>query len=182
MLSKHCLPPQHQIESSDFFGQLKSPPALYPSWHYFMKRSFWRKKKTIPLKKTPLKKKSKSPIRKLQDDLWKECRRIANTLYKPQNGVFRCFTCNNEISGSNKQLGHFLPKSVCGAFLKYDLRNLRWQCYMCNIHLSGNGAVFYRKLVEIEGQEYVDKIFADKLKTVKAHDFYIELLAQYSKL
>ena len=129
-----------------------------------------------------MRKKSNQKISVVQRHLWEECRRIANTLYKPQNGNFRCFTCENEIQGSNKQLGHFIAKSVCGAFLKYDLRNLRWQCYRCNINLSGNGAIFYRKLVEIEGQGYVDQIFKDKQKTTKAMDHYLKLLEKYKVL
>lgn len=147
-----------------------------------MKRTFWRKKPTTPLKKTKLARKSKSPIKKLQEELWKECRRVADIKYPPKNGITYCYTCDNPITGSNKQLGHFIPNSISGAYLRYDIRNLRWQCYMCNIHLSGNGSEFYRRLVKEMGQEYVDGIFADKKRSVKAHDHYLSALAEYKNL
>lgn len=144
-----------------------------------MKRSFWKKKPTTPLKKTKLSRKGKSPIAKLQQDLWQECRRVALARYKPLDGIYRCYTCDNPIEGSNRQLGHFIAKSICGSYLKYDLRNLRWQCYRCNINLSGNGAVFYDRLRNELGQEYIDELFKDKQKTIKAHDYYLELLEKY---
>jgi hypothetical protein len=122
-------------------------------------------------------------IGKLQKVLWQECRRVANTLYVKPQCPTTCFTCGKVISGSNKQLGHFLPKSVCGATLKYDMRNLRWQCYYCNINLGGNGAVFYKNLVEKEGQEYVDELFRIKnTVSIKAYDKYLELLQEYQKI
>ncbi len=62
------------------------------------------------------------------------------------------------------------------------MRNLRWQCYRCNINLSGNGAVFYNKLREEMEQEYIDELFRDKQKTIKAHDHFIALLEEYKKL
>ena len=125
----------------------------------------------------------KSAQKKLEDALWKECRRIANILYKPQNGVFRCFICERVISGSGKQLSHLIPKSVCGAFLKYDVyRNLKWCCYNCNINLGGNLAEYYRKMLKENGKRYMDKLYADKQKTVKAHDHYLELLERYKSI
>ncbi len=52
----------------------------------------------------------------------------------------------------------------------------------CNVWLGGNGAMFYRNMVEREGQEYVDEIFRDKHKTIKAYDFFVELLAKYKQI
>jgi hypothetical protein len=82
----------------------------------------------------------------------------------------------------NDHTAHLIPKAVCGAYLKYDLRNLRRCCYFCNIHLGGNGAVYYKNMVEREGQEYVDQLFRDKNITVKAYDFYTKLLEEYKKV
>lgn len=130
-----------------------------------------------------MKKQSKQPISKIQRSLWQECRRIADILYPPVNGVTYCYTCDKPISGSNKQLGHFIPKGACGAFLKYDVyRNLRWQCYHDNINLGGNGTEFYRRMVKDNGQKYVDKIFEDKNISVKAYDYYVELLEKYNQI
>lgn len=130
------------------------------------------------VRKSPLKRKSKSPIVKTQDTLWELCKQIIRLKY----GNI-CYTCGKTgLAGSSWHTGHFIAKSICGAYLKYDLRNLRPQCYRCNIDLSGSGAIFYRKLVEVEGQKYVDKLFLDKQNTVKAIDHYLMLIPQYEQI
>lgn len=120
----------------------------------------------------------KSELRKLQDKLWKECKRIILNKYGNT-----CYTCGHtDLVGSNCQLGHFIPSGACGAFLRYDLRNLRIQCYHCNINLGGNGAEYYRRMVEEVGKKETEKLFKDKNKTVKAHDHYIKILKEYEIL
>lgn len=83
----------------------------------------------------------------------------------------------------NWHTGHFLPASTCGNFIKYDLRNLRPQCYNCNINLGGNGAIYYQRLVETQGQAYVDQLFEDKKKIIKADNFfYLDLIDKYTEI
>ena len=119
--------------------------------------------------------KKKLTISKLQKKLWEECKRLTRQKYGNT-----CFTCGKTgLEGSNYQTGHFIPSSTCGAYLRYDLRNLRPQCARCNLFGSGEGAEYYRRLVAREGQSYVDQLFADKNKIVKAFDHYSNLLAEY---
>lgn len=146
-----------------------------------LKRTGFKQKLTKPLKRTKLAKKGKSDIRKIQDLLWQECRRIILNKYK-KNGKHYCFTCDKEVSGSNRQLGHFIPNSVGGALLRYNLDNLRIQCYYDNINLGGNGSEFYRRLVKENGEEFVEKLFALKGQTTKAIDHYRALLEQYKNI
>lgn len=75
-----------------------------------------------------------------------------------------------------------IPKAACGAYLKYDLRNLRPQCYHCNINLGGNGAIFIENMREREGDEYVDKLMRDRQVTVKAYDHYLMLIDKYEDI
>jgi hypothetical protein len=120
------------------------------------------------------KKTKRLSISKVQKLLWAECKRIVRTREKD------CFTCDaKNLQGSNAQTGHFIPSSTCGAFLRYDLRNLRLQCMRCNIHGGGQGAFFYRRLVDQDGKEYVDKLFRDKQKIINARDHYEALLEAY---
>jgi hypothetical protein len=133
------------------------------------------------MRKSKLNKKSKSETRKIQDELWQECRRISLKRYE-KDGKHHCFTCGKEVDGINKQLGHFIPNSVGGALLRYNLDNLRIQCYYCNINLGGNGSEFYRRLVIEKGQQYVDDLFLLKQKTTNALDHYKKLLEEYNKL
>jgi hypothetical protein len=114
------------------------------------------------------------PTKKVRKLLWKECKRIVRAREKD------CFTCGaKELVGANAQTGHFIPNSTCGAFLRYDLRNLRLQCMRCNIHGGGQGAEFYKRLVETEGQGYVDQLFHDKERIIDAREHYETLLILY---
>lgn len=151
-----------------------------------MKRSAFKRKvqSTTKLRKTPLraksglKKASKQPISLLQKKLWAECRRIIRAKYE-----HTCYTCYaKNLEGSNLHTGHMLAKASVGAILKYDLRLLRPQCYLCNIRHGGRGADFIENMRRIEGNEYVDSILNDRKKTVKAYDHYQELLAKYKEI
>ena len=119
----------------------------------------------------------KPTISQLKKKLWE----LVKTACREKYGNV-CFTCGRTgLEGSNWHTGHFIPSSTCGAILRYDLRNLRPQCYFCNIHAGGNGAEFYKRLVQKEGQDYVDKLFIDKNKTIKADIlFYSKLIEDYT--
>lgn len=130
------------------------------------------------MKRCKLKKQSKQKISVLQRQLWQECRRIIKTKY---GNV--CYTCGAiGLVSSNWQTGHLLAKASLGAYLKYDLRILRPQCFRCNINMGGNGAIFIENMRRLEGNDYVDSILEDRKKTVKAYDLYIQLLDQYKLL
>lgn len=136
------------------------------------------------MKRTALKKKSKTPLAKTKEKLWELCKKITRAHYVKKDGTYECFTCGRLIDSAPKaQTGHFIPSSTCGAYLRYNLRNLRVQDYYCNINLGGNGSEFYRKLVEEVGQEEVDKLFIDKNKVVKADvAFYEHIIEEYEKI
>ena len=131
-----------------------------------------------------MRKQSKQSISKIQRDLWVECRRIANDTQCNSRGEVDCYTCPaKDLQGRNKQLGHVpYPKSLLSAFLKYDMRLLRWQCYGCNINGGGQGAEAYKRMLREEGKKFMDQIESDRQVSVKALDHYIELLEKYRKL
>lgn len=130
------------------------------------------------MKRTKLKKKSKDSISLLQRKIWELCKQIIRKKYGNT-----CFTCGrNGLDGSNWHTGHLIPKASIGAYLKYDLRLLRPQCYNCNINLGGNGAIFIENLRRKEGNDYVDKILQDRQATVKAYDHYLKIYEEYKVL
>ena len=121
----------------------------------------------------------KKTVKSLKTKLWKLCREVSDLRYPPN-----CYTCDaKNLTGCNKQLGHFIASSVCGASLRYDLRNLRWQCMRCNQFAGGNGAEYYKRMVKEVGQEKVDEIFRDKNKSIKADCLFFEAkIKEYQKL
>lgn len=130
------------------------------------------------MKKTRLRKKSKLPISRLQRQIWELCKQIIRKKYPHQ-----CYTCGaSNLSGSNLQTGHMWAKASLGAFLKYDLRVLRPQCARCNLFLGGMGATFYARMLKEIGPEEMAKLEKDRQVTVRAYDFYVELLEKYRKL
>lgn len=118
---------------------------------------------------------SKMPISKLQRKLWVYCKLLVRKLYPHE-----CYTCGaKNLTGSNLHTGHLLSKASLGANLKYDLRVLRPQCANCNIWGGGRGADFLRNMILREGQDYVDKIFAERKSIIKAYDHYLMLTEKY---
>lgn len=114
----------------------------------------------------------KMSLKTAKSKLWDECKRIVRERYVRKDTIvpmWDCFTCDKLIDEPFKaHTGHFIPSGSCGAFLRYDLRNLRIQCYNCNINLGGNGAEYYKRMVDEVGQKAVDKIFQDKHVSIKA--------------
>lgn len=79
-----------------------------------------------------------------------------------------CQACGaTGLVGANAQTSHLIASSICGGYLRYDLRNLYLCCYRCNISLSGNIANLYKNVVAKHGQEFVDKLFEDAQKIIQ---------------
>lgn len=130
------------------------------------------------MKRSPLKKKSKQKISTIQNKIWELCKQITRITYGNT-----CYTCGKtQLSGKGWHTGHLIPKASLGAYLKYDLRLLRPQCYRCNIDLGGNGAVFIEKVRREDGDEYVDRILEDRKIEVRAYEHYEKVLKEYTKL
>jgi len=130
------------------------------------------------MKRTKLKKKSKQKISVIQRKLWELCKQIIRKKY---GNV--CYTCyQSPLIGSNWHTGHMLSKASLGAYLKYDLRILRPQCYNCNINQGGRGADFYRRMLKEIGQEKMEQLEKDRQILVKSYDHYIMLINQYENI
>lgn len=125
-----------------------------------------------------MRKKGKSEISVIQRKLWEHCKRIIRNRY-PNT----CYTCGRTgLSGSNWQTGHMWPKAALGAYLKYDLRILKPQCYHCNINLGGNGAVYYQRMMKEIGPKAMAQLEKDRQVTVKALDHYKKILKEYEQI
>ena len=131
------------------------------------------------MKRTKLRKKSKSEIPKLKRKLWELCKE-----YIRKRDGNQCMSCGKTgLSGSGWHTGHLIPDAACGAYLRFDPRNLYSQCYYCNINLGGNGAALLRYVEQKHGKDFVDKLFADKQNIVKADKhFYEQKIQEYKQL
>lgn len=128
------------------------------------------------MKKSPLKRKSRTETAKLKDKLWELCKLV---IRKRDGNV--CKSCGKTgLEGSGWHTGHLIPDAACGAYLRHNLRNLFSQCYYCNINLGGNGAELSRNVAKQYGKGHIDKLFKDKQKITKADKWhYMSLIAEY---
>jgi hypothetical protein len=130
------------------------------------------------MKRTPLRKKGKQKISIIQRKLWNLCKLIIRKKY---GNV--CYTCGAlGLSGSNWHTGHLIAKAALGAYLKYDLRVLRPQCYNCNINQGGRGSDFYTRMLSEIGEEKMAQLQKDRQVTVNAMNHYLKLIKEYTDL
>lgn len=131
----------------------------------------------------------KGELTKLKDKLWELCKAII----KQRHGDV-CYTCGlltkqpHPITGkpkNNRHTGHFITSSSCSVELRYDLKNLRPQCYECNINNSGEWFEFEQRLLKEFGYDYVDELkqrnAATKGKTYPK-EWFIDKIQEYSLL
>lgn len=130
------------------------------------------------MKRGTLKKKSNQSLSLIQRKIWVHCKRIIREKYGNT-----CYTCGRTgLEGSNWHTGHLWAKASLGAYLKYDLRVLRPQCYNCNINQGGRGADFYARISREMTPHDLQQLIDDRRVTVKAIDHYTRILDEYSKL
>lgn len=147
-----------------------------------MKRSGFKRKPTKSLKKTPLKKESKTKVSTLKRKLWTV---FSKYIRLRDKGI--CFTCNRKCEGFGYHAGHFISKAVGGIELYFDEDNVNGQCYNCNINLGGNQYEYAkrlgftkaemlsakkRRIVKWTVQNYEEKIeyYTNKLKEYERND------------
>ena len=98
-----------------------------------------KKQLTIPKLK---KKKKRTRRQKANKDLWDLCKEYIR-LTQPNI----CYTCGaTGLAKSNWHTGHGINKGKLPVEFQYDVRNLRSQCYNCNVNLGGDSQVFIAKL------------------------------------
>jgi NinG protein len=61
-----------------------------------------------------------------------------------RDGDVKCFTCPSVKSWKEMDAGHYIPRA--NMYLRYDLRNLRPQCHVCNRVKYGQPALFAQHL------------------------------------
>lgn len=104
------------------------------------------KKTTKKASRAKNKRKKAPSVRQLKDKLWQECKRITRARFE-----HNCYTCGKpNLTGSDLQTGHGKPKGALPLRFQYDIRNLRPQCMVCNVHRGGVSDIFISKLEQEE--------------------------------
>lgn len=131
------------------------------------------------MRRTRLKRKSKSPKKKLEDKLWVLCKNIIRIKYPNV-----CYTCDQvNLQGANWHTGHMWAKASLSSHLKYDLRVLRPQCWRCNMLLGGMGAVFFERMQKEIGVKAMNNLIKEKQITIKADEMWFNAkIAEYEQI
>jgi len=109
--------------------------------------------KRLKLRSKPSKAQKRPSVRILKDKLWNEVKRITRNRFPPY-----CYTCGVPVEGKNDQSGHGKPMGALPLRYKYDIRNIRRQCMICNIHRGGCQDIFMAKLEqEEEGLQFLNE-------------------------
>lgn len=111
------------------------------------------KKKSLPLKASPVKKTD------IILDVSVKLVDILFSRYIKKKFGQNCYTCNNK-EGFPIECGHFIKRRYWA--LRWDPNNARPQCTFCNHNLDGNEAVFESKLRKEIGNPKVETMLMAK--------------------
>lgn len=102
--------------------------------------------------------------------------------YIRERDEYICFTCGKEGKGKGMHAGHFIPRRSGGLSLFFHEENVWSQCFHCNINLGGNGAEFYRRLVERIGADRVEELFRLRDQGFRQYTIqeYKDLIEEYN--
>lgn len=89
-----------------------------------------------------------------------------------------CYTCGKFNDWKKMHAGHFQPGRH-NVFM-FDDRQVHGQCAGCNTFKRGNWPAYYERMVKEYGQEEVNKMIADRKKTVQMKEYqYEEIYKKY---
>jgi len=80
-------------------------------------------------------------------------------------GGAACISCKTWYPFERGDGGHFIPTT--SSAIRFDERNVNFQCHRCNRFLHGNQANYYVGMVSKYGQEVVDELMSRQHETKK---------------
>ena len=99
-----------------------------------------------------IKSRKKPPtLGQLKKKAWKLCSEYVRRKSADGGGNVRCYTCPTVSHWKKMHAGHLIPGR--GHSILFDLRGLRPQCYVCNIHRQGQSVAFLIHLEQEIGVE-----------------------------
>lgn len=129
---------------------------------------------------------------KMKKDPNKKTRKLSSTKRSVQNVVNKysrlrdcagedgtnCISCNKWFPYEKGDGGHFIPMGSSSA-LRYDERNINFQCHGCNRFKHGNQANYYVGMVNKYGQPVVDELMSRQHETRKWSDDELKELRKH---
>lgn len=76
--------------------------------------------------------------------------------YSNEEGTTECFTCGYKAHWKRLQNGHYITRALY--YTRWDERNCRPQCFVCNMRRQGMSHVFREKLVNEYGEQSIKQM------------------------
>jgi hypothetical protein len=131
------------------------------------------KRSTKPLKRTPLKRKSKSKLSTLR----RKADETFNRYIRQRDGSL-CISCGRV---GEVDAGHYVATSV-SSNLRYSEENVNSQCRRCNRFLHGNLGEYSLGLIRKYGPEILEKLHKEKqIICQRTPEEYQEIIETYQK-
>lgn len=90
-----------------------------------------------------------------EEALWKKFSRWVREK-AAVNNMIQCYTCPTIAHINIMDAGHFIDRRWRPT--KFDLRNVKPQCRVCNRSLDGNLKVFERELIKEYGEGIIEEL------------------------
>lgn len=155
-------------------------PILHDVDHIIVMRAVYAALSRI-LKKLPGHTKPKGcgikTLTKKLDDIFSIFIRMA---FSDSDGVAECYTCRTRHKWQNLENGHFIGRQY--TMLRWNRKNVRPQCHVCNGFNEGNKAEYRRRLVEDVGEQEVLWLEANKKKRRHSRTELEMMIAHYNNV
>jgi len=128
------------------------------------------------MKRTPLKKRKKSPKAKLKKKTWDMFSKYIRMKYANENGYVKCITCGVIKHWREMQAGHYIDGRSNAVLFEEDL--VHCQCFSCNCMLHGNKSEYASFMYKTYGEKRVDELRRLSKFSVKFSIADLELLLE----
>ena len=122
------------------------------------------------------KKKKLPPLPRLKKKAWELTSLYIRRRYAHDNGMAECVTCGKWLPWTEGDAGHWIPQAR-GNSVRYDPRNIHFQCKNCNGRLGSNPANYAVFMANEYGVEVMQELLA-KSRTVTRYrrQDYLEII------
>ena len=123
----------------------------------------------------------KKGVAKLKKLLWADFTLWVKLSGSDDGITVPCYTCDAtlQIGTPNCQGGHWLPKSANSIYY-FDERNVKSQCWNCNLNLSGNSEEFRLRLIKEYGEDVIQEMSDTRMMLEKrSRGWYVDKIIYY---
>ncbi|MBD3180755.1 recombinase [Candidatus Poribacteria bacterium] len=97
-----------------------------------------------------------------------------------ENGAGRCISCNNPVSYSKMNAGHYISRNI--KCIRWSEVNVNGQCVRCNMFYEGNIPGYREGMIKKYGQQTLNDLELARHKTQKISRFELyTMIGLYKK-